>query len=90
MSWQDIDFVMTAWLKESDAEAWSDWLELKADLDALADNVHLFESQGFAGRFIHREIWQDLQDQILYTADELRPHLRLAAADRQASITLRM
>ena len=61
--------------------------ELEQDLEALAANDHIFETT--EDRYIRGEIWQDMRDQLAFAADALRPQLRLAAADRRTSLSMR-
>ena len=58
---------------------WADWAELGQELDA-PDN--------FLDRAILADVRKDLIDQMVCVAEELRPQLRLAAADRRASKSL--
>ena len=88
MSWQDVESVMDFWYREGAARAWGDVAELEQGLEDLATNTHIFETP--EDRVIQGELRQDLQDQLTFAADELRAQLRLAAADRQASISMRM
>ena len=80
MSWQDVDAVMAFWYRSSAVGAWDDWMELTYELETLESVGHLWTTAD--ERAIHQEMWEDLQDQLSCTADELRPQLRLAAANK--------
>ena len=88
MAWQDIESLMIFWYRDSAAAAWDDCAELEQELEALASVEHMWKSSN--ERAIHLEMHDDLLDQLSFTADELRPQLRLAAASRQAALSLKM
>ena len=88
MSWHDVESVMAFWYREGAARAWGDVAELKHELETLDSLEHLFVTSD--ERAIHLDMRRDLLDQWAYAGDELRAQLRLVAADRQASISMRM
>ena len=79
-SWRDVDAVMAFWYRNSAVGAWDDWMELTHELETLDSVGHLWTTAD--ERAIHQEMWEDLQDQLSCTTDELRPQLRLAAANK--------
>ena len=88
MAWQDIESLVIFWYRDSAVAAWDDCAELEHELDALASVEHLWTTP--EERAINAEMHEDLIDMMSFTADELRPQLRLAAASRQAALSLKM
>ena len=88
-TWHDIEDVMALWYRESDRIAWVDLVDIRQDQEALS-----VTQQHMANKFLPEErsiladMHEDLCDLLAYTADELRPQLRLAASDRRASKSL--
>ena len=88
-TWQDIEAVMAYWYQEGDFNAWADLVEIQQDREDLS-----VTQQHMANKFLPEErsiladMHEDLCDLLAYTADELRPQLRLAASDRRASKSL--
>ena len=88
MAWQDIESLVIFWYRDSAVAAWDDCAELEQELETLASVEHLWKSSD--EHAIHLEMHEDLMDMLSFTADELRPQLRLAAASRQAALSLKM
>ena len=87
MAWHDIETFMVHWYRDSAVAAWDDCTELEQELDALDSVGHLWETP--EERAINAEMHEDLMDMLSFTADELRPQLRLAASSRQAAFSLK-
>ena len=88
-TWQDIEDVMANWYRECDFNAWADLVEIQQDQEDLsATQQHMADTFLPEERSILADMHEDLCDLLAYTADELRPQLRLAAADRRASKSL--
>ena len=99
-TWVDVECLMAYWYREGDHNVWADWAELGQELEALADNVwadwaelrqelEALDTFGPEDRAILAEVRKDLIDQMVCVAEELRPQLRLATADRRARKSLR-
>ena len=89
-NWQDIEYVMAHWYHEGDREAWADLAGIQKDQVALsATQQHMTNTFRGEDRAIMAELQDDVDDLMAYTADELRPQLRLGAADRRGSKSLR-
>ena len=86
-TWVDVECLMAYWYREGDHNVWADWAELGQELEALA--VHPLDTFGPEDRAILADVREDLNDQMVYVAEELRPQLRLATADRRARKSLR-
>ena len=88
-TWHDIEDVMAFWYRESDRIAWVDLAEIQRDQEDLsATQQHMANKFLPEERSILADMHEDLCDLLAYTADELRPQLRLAASDRRASKSL--
>ena len=81
--------MMAYWYREGDFNAWADLAEIQQDHEDLsATQQHMADTFLPEERAILANMHEDLCDLLAYTADELRPQLRLAAADRRASKSL--
>ena len=88
-TWQDIEDVMAYWYREGDFNAWADLVEIQQDQgDLSAIRCCVADTFLPEERAILADMHEELCDLLAYTADELRPQLRLAAADRRASKSL--
>jgi len=81
-TWVDVECLMAYWYREGDHNVWADWAELGQELEAL-------DTFGPEDRAILADVREDLIDQMVCVAEELRPQLRLATADRRARKSLR-
>ena len=86
-TWVDVECLMAYWYREGDHNAWAEWAELGQELEALA--VHPLDTFGPEDRAILADVREDLIDQMVCVAEELRPQLRLATADRWSHKSLR-
>ena len=77
---------MTDWYIEGDCDAWADWAELPNELEVL--DVHPLDTFGPEDRAILADVREDLNDQMWYVTEGLRPQLRLASADRRTTKSL--
>ena len=81
--------MMAYWYRECDFNAWADLVEIQQDREDLsATQQHMADSFLPEERSILADMHEDLCDLLASTAAELRPQLRLAAADRRASKSL--
>ena len=88
-TWQDTEDVMAYWYREGDFNAWADLAEIQQDHEDLsATQQHMADSFLPEEHSILADMHEDLCNMLAYTADELRPQLRLAASDRRASKSL--
>ena len=87
-TWQDIEDLMAYWYRECDFNAWADLVEIQQDQEDLSATQQHRANASRPERAILADRHEELCDLLAYTADELRPQLRLAAADRRASKSL--
>ena len=88
-TWQDIEDVMAYWYREGDFNAWADLAEIQQDQgDLSAIRCCVADTFLPEERSILADMHEELCDLLAYTADELKPRLRLAAADRRANKSL--
>ena len=90
--WQDIEDVMAFWLREGARNAWEDFDEIRKDQKDLCEIQKHVADRSFTyrpeERAILAELHVDLNVMLALVAEELRPQLRLAAADRWAMKSL--
>ena len=89
-TWQDIEDVMAYWYREGGRIDWMDLAEIRQDQEDLSATWQHVTARLHLSieRTILAEKQEDLDVLLAYIADELRPQLRLAAADLRASNSL--
>ena len=85
VSWGDVEFLINHWYQEASHDVWYDIIELDSELD----DFHNIEPIGAAERSVLDWAICDIGKQRSELIEDLRPQVRLAAADRCARKSLR-